>query len=616
MSIQRLPEHIVNKIAAGEVVQRPASVLKELVENSLDAGASSIKVLLKDQGSTLIQVIDNGCGIAEDELTTAFERHATSKLRAFADLETILTLGFRGEALASIAAVSRVSVKTRTAGSALGTHGTIEGGRVVSVEPVATPVGTNFAVKDLFYNVPARRHFLKSASTEFRHCLDSFTYLALSRLDVRFELYSNGKEVYNLPNTTRDLNGLEDRISRLFQGKPVSKWIPVSAEEGGVQLDGLICHPSEDIARRSRGTFFVNGRWIQQRYFDHAVRTAYGSLLTEKQGIYFALSLTVDPRHVDVNVHPTKAEVSFDDESGVYGFIQRSIRSAIAQGLGMPNISTPDPSRPFWEQQTASQPTRDSSAWNPSEYQKGEDRSSQTSGSVPRGVGLSLSDLLYSPEPVNANIPEDSREKTSQDALFDEGDVSRYGPIWYHASLPFLFFSSEHGLMVGHLVRIMAKLLYEGVALPDGLIPTATQEDLFGATLHVTSTVYRWVEDHQDELAERSISLSPLGGNTLSVSGLPSHLNLAALQAHLEEVVSQSGPQGNRDNDAQLWDLCQRRARAAVANGLNPAMVSTIVVALHRTTLPHFTPSGGLTMVPYAVEEINRRFNRRVDDPR
>jgi DNA mismatch repair ATPase MutL len=170
--------------------------------------------------------------------------------------------------------------------------------------------------------------------------------------------------------------------------------------------------------------------------------------------------------------------------------------------------------------------------------------------------------------------------------------------------------------MVGHLVRIMAKLLYEGVALPDGLIPTATQEDLFGATLHVTSTVYRWVEDHQDELAERSISLSPLGGNTLSVSGLPSHLNLAALQAHLEEVVSQSGPQGNRDYDAQLWDLCQRRARAAVANGLNPAMVSTIVVALHRTTLPHFTPSGGLTMVPYAVEEINRRFNRRVDDPR
>lgn len=615
MSIQRLPEHIVNKIAAGEVVQRPASVLKELVENSLDAGAGSIRVLLKDQGSTLVQVIDDGCGIAEDELTIAFERHATSKLRAFADLETVMTLGFRGEALASIAAVSRVSVKTRVEGTTLGAHGTIEGGRLVSMEPTATPVGTNFAVKDLFFNVPARRHFLKSGSTEFRHCLDTFTYLALSRLDVRFELYSNDKEVYHLPRTTRDLEGLEDRIGRLFQGKPVNKWIAVTAEEGGVHLDGLISHPSEDIARRSRGTFFVNGRWIQQRYFDHAVRSAYGSLLTEKQGIYFALSLTVDPRHVDVNVHPTKAEVSFDDESGVYGFIQRSIRSAIAQGLGMPSVSLTEPRKPFWEQQMESRPQRDSSTWNPSDFPKGQERSMETLGSMSKGMGLSLSDLLYRPEPLIANSYEDSGDDATQDLLVEDGNASRYGPIWYHASLPFLFFSSEHGLMVGHLVRIMAKLLYEGEVLPDGLIRAATQEDLFGATLNVTTDVYRWVEDHQDELAKRSISLSPLGGNTLAVSGLPSHLDLVALRAHLEEVVSQAGLRQDRDYNTRLWDLCSRRARAIVSAGLNPTMVSTIVVALHRTKLPHFTPSGALTMVPYAVEEINRRFNRRVDDP-
>ena len=307
--IQLLPDHVANQIAAGEVVQRPASVVKELLENAVDAGAATIQLIVKDGGKTLIQVVDDGIGMSPTDARLSFERHATSKIRSAEDLFKLHTKGFRGEALASIAAIAHVEMHTRPKDEEVGTHLKMEGSTVVSQEVVVTPIGTSIAVKNLFYNIPARRNFLKSNQVEFRHITDEFHRVALAHPGINFYFFHNGSELFHLT-----AHSLKKRIVQVFGHKTDEKLVPVREETQVVTIEGFICKPS--FAKKSRGEqfFFVNDRFIKSPYLHHAILSAFEGLIKPEAHPGYFLYLTVDPTSIDINIHPTKTEIKFDDE--------------------------------------------------------------------------------------------------------------------------------------------------------------------------------------------------------------------------------------------------------------------------------------------------------------
>jgi len=324
--IKLLPDHVANQIAAGEVVQRPASVVKELLENAIDAGATTIKLIIKGGGKTLIQVIDDGKGMSETDARLSFERHATSKIEKAEDLFNLGTKGFRGEALASIAAIAHVEMQTKTEASELGTHLKIEGSKVIFQELAAVPKGTSMSVKNLFFNIPARRNFLKSDTVERRHITDQFHRVALAHPQIAFQYYVNGGELFGLPKSN-----LRQRIVHIFGSKTNQKLVPVSEETEVVKISGFILKP--EFAKKSRGEqfFFVNDRFIKNPYLHHAVVAAFDGLI--KQGHYpgYFLYLAVDPGAIDINIHPTKTEVKFDDEHTLYAILRATIKHSLGQ---------------------------------------------------------------------------------------------------------------------------------------------------------------------------------------------------------------------------------------------------------------------------------------------
>src|SRR6202012_2929478 len=328
--IQLLPDAVANQIAAGEVVQRPASAVKELIENAIDAGADKIQLILKDAGKSLIQVIDNGAGMSVTDARMCFERHATSKIRKAEDLFAIRTMGFRGEAMASIAAIAQVELKTRRHEDEVGTCITIEGSEVISQEACSANTGTSISVKNLFYNTPARRNFLKSNPVEMRYIIDELQRVALANPQIFFTLHHNGQEVYHLPGTT-----LKQRIIHLFGNNYNERLVPVEEDTIVVKLHGFVGKP--EYAKRTRGEqfFFVNNRFIKDAYLTHAVLLAFKELLPEDTFPLYVLFIDIDPAKIDINVHPTKTEIKYQDEQTIYAII----RSAVKRSLGRYNIT-------------------------------------------------------------------------------------------------------------------------------------------------------------------------------------------------------------------------------------------------------------------------------------
>ncbi|MGB5202609.1 MAG: DNA mismatch repair endonuclease MutL, partial [Eudoraea sp.] len=324
--IQLLPDHVANQIAAGEVVQRPASVVKELLENAIDAGATTIKLIVKDGGKTLIQIVDDGLGMSVTDARLSFERHATSKINCAEDLFHLNTKGFRGEALASIAAIAHVEMNTRPEGDEVGTLLKIEGSKVLSQEVAVTPKGTSVSVKNLFFNIPARRKFLKSNQVELRHITDEFHRVALAHPSVHFYFYNNNSELFNLPSTN-----LKKRVVHIFGSKTKEKLVPVEEETQVVKISGFICKP--EYAKKSRGEqfFFVNNRFIKSPYLHHAVMASFEGLLRPDTSPGYFLYLEVDPTTIDINIHPTKTEIKFDDEHTLYAILKSTIKHSLGQ---------------------------------------------------------------------------------------------------------------------------------------------------------------------------------------------------------------------------------------------------------------------------------------------
>ena len=331
--IQLLPDAIANQIAAGEVIQRPASVVKELLENAVDAGSTQVKLIVKDAGKTLLQVIDNGCGMSETDARMCFERHATSKIRTSADLFSIRTMGFRGEAMASIAAVAQVELKSRRRTDELGTRINIEATAVKSQQPCQCSEGTSISVKNLFYNVPARRNFLKTNAVEMRHIIDEFQRVALANPDVFFSLHHNRVELFHLPK-----GNLRQRVVGIFGANSNKKLVPINEDTDIVKLTGFIGKPN--FARKTRGEqfFFVNNRFVKSGYLNHAIMGAYEELLQKDTYPFYTIFIEIDPRSIDINVHPTKQEIKFEDERLVYNYLKVAVRHALGQYNISPSI--------------------------------------------------------------------------------------------------------------------------------------------------------------------------------------------------------------------------------------------------------------------------------------
>ena len=328
--IQLLPDHVANQIAAGEVVQRPASVVKELLENAIDAGADDIKLIIKDAGKTLVQVIDNGKGMSVTDARLSFERHATSKIKSAEDLFQLNTKGFRGEALASIVAIAHVELKTKRPDDELGTAIEIEGSVVKSQEVTVTPTGTSVAVKNLFFNIPARRNFLKSDTVELRHITDEFHRVALAHPSIAFAFYHNGSELFNVPN-----ENYRQRVVHIFGNKTNERLVPVEEDTEVLKISGFVGKPEYSKKTRSEQFFFVNQRFIKSPYLNHAISAAFEGLLKDGYHASYFLNLTVDPKTIDINIHPTKTEIKFDDEHTLYAIL----RSAVKHSLGQFNIA-------------------------------------------------------------------------------------------------------------------------------------------------------------------------------------------------------------------------------------------------------------------------------------
>ena len=597
--IRVMPELLANKIAAGEVVQRPASAAKELVENALDAGASRVEVVIRDSGRTLIQVIDDGCGLSRSDATRCFERHATSKIREIEDLERILTLGFRGEALSSIASVSRVELRTRRREDDDATCVRVDGGVLEDAEPCAAPGGTSISVRQLFYNVPARRSFLKSDSTELKHLIDVVQAAALAHPAVGFVLRSDEAVLFESgADATPD--GLSSRVGDLF-GFAAGDLVQVDEATSYLHVHGVVGRPS--IRRKSRGDqyLFVNRRPVRSPYLDHAVFSAFRGVLPEGTFPFFALFLDIDPRHVDVNVHPAKSEVKFDDERGVYGMLKAVVSRALSIAEGLPRVEAGAPN--LLDGSSPSGPLSGPSWKRPPE------RSAD-----PPGM---LSALLYSgavSEPSQpAPAPELLPSMATEARVGDRPDLRSEGRLWQLQDT-YIVAPIRTGLMIVDQHAAHERILYERSleSLDEGF--GLSQQLLFPRTVDFSVADFALLGELLTDLKSIGFDVELLSGRTAMIRGVPAGIRTGDEEKILEDVIAQYREFERTERLRGRTNLARSLARrSAIRAGtrLDPQEMRSLIDQLFECSLPYTGPDGSPTLVRIGTEELDRRFGRR-----
>lgn len=625
--IQVMPETLANKIAAGEVVQRPASAVKELVENALDAGADQIKVLLKSAGRDLIQVIDNGCGMGAEDALACFQRHATSKIREIEDLEHLLTLGFRGEALASIAAVAQVELRTKRRTDAAGYRVRIDSGVLKEQGPFATPDGTSFAVRNLFFNVPARRNFLKSPATEFKHVVETFQFLALSNPFVGFTLLHEDSPFYELtPAPLDDLHeALRHRIVELFGREQGDGLVAVQETTSYLSVYGFVGRPA--FSRKSRGEqfLFVNGRYVKNRYLDHAVAVAYEDTLPDGTWPFFALFLQIDPRHVDVNVHPTKAEVKFDDERGVYGFLRAVVKKALGMADLTPQLDlAPGPTGGDDRVETSARTARPAPVpWAEGAFSRlpsETDPTRRSAAYVPLGT---LSERLYAPdadEPMRSPVPvaagppqgEVVASQATESATAEREAPAPESLLWQLHDA-YILTQIRSGLMIIDQNAAHERILYEKArhSLQDGF--GLSQQLLFPHTIEVSPADYELIRELQEDLRSLGFLLDFFSGRSVVVRGVPADIRTGNERMILEEILEQY--KSNQDTlrirgHENVARSMARRSAIAPGTKLSAKEMRTLIDQLFLCEMPYASPYGRPTMVKITKEELEKRFGR------
>lgn len=619
--IQLLPDSVANQIAAGEVIQRPASLLKELMENSVDAGATSVQVIVKDAGRTLVQVIDNGSGMSETDARMAFERHATSKIKNAGDLFSIRTMGFRGEALASIAAVAHVELITRTADSELGTRIVIAGSQVETQEPVNSPQGSNFLIKNLFYNVPARRRFLKSNATELRHIIGEFQRVALANPQVAFSLVHNDQFIFTL--TT---GNLKQRITGVMGKQTQNHLIPVNTDATVVKIHGFTGKPQS--ARKSPGDqfFFVNNRFMRHPYLHKAVLDAYANLIAQDAYPSYFLFFDISPEFIDVNIHPTKTEIKFEDETLIWKVLNASIRESLGKFNEMPSIDFntegqvqipipqhhPDLTVPSVEYNPEYNPFKPQSYSGTnslkSDFTKQDTRNWE---SLYRDFESPVEDE-WDTTPETITLPSKSNaDSTQPDEPTLLNETVTQGNTYFQVKNRFILTPVKSGLMVIDQRRAHERILFEQFLESITTKRSASQQILFPETLHFSAADALLLNEINNDLKVFGIDLKDTGNGSFLVQGLPSELEKTDSRLVIEKII-ESCKTGEMDPEKEVKEqLAAIMARNACMNQgeiLTNQEMTSLVSSLFRCKMPNYTPSGKPVISIIENEELDGRF--------
>ena len=594
MELRILPKNIADMIAAGEVVQRPASVVKELMENAVDAGATDVKVIILDAGRTLIQVIDNGCGMTPDDAVLCFERHATSKLASVEDLHNITSFGFRGEALASIAAVADVTLRTRRQDAELGVEVTFSGSEHTGTKEVSAPTGSNFAVRNLFYNIPARRKFLKSDNVEFRHIVEEFQRVALTRPDVAFTLTHNGKDIH----VVKPGRSHKFRIQDLLGTSVVGEIMDISAETSIGTVNGYVGRP--ESAKKTLGNqfFFVNGRYFRSPYLHKAVMKAYENLVPEGVTPSYFIFLEVDPATLDVNIHPTKTEIKFMEEQMLFQTIYGAVREALGRAGAGGGIDFDNP-----EAREMPLPGRSFQEYRPA------------------GIPSEGADFSYNPfDPVEDFVPQAQPYK---DYSSHVDRHENYGVLFEERTLPtaqilvvqgkYIITQSASGLMMVHIRRAQERLLYQRFYKALTAEAHVTQTALFPVQVNV-GTAGKLVFDENALLLEKlGFDIAPFGNDVVVVNGVPE--GFSAEPGKAEETVREVLRVLSEDKTALPGIMEQTMAEKFAAVGAasapkisSPIEAQRLLDALLQGENPEFTPSGRKIISIVSLEDVEKRF--------
>ena len=544
--IRLLSDTVANQIAAGEVIQRPASAVKEMLENAVDSGASRIQLILLDAGKTLIQIIDDGCGMTDTDARLCFERHATSKIRKIDDLFTLHTMGFRGEALASIASVAQVELKTRKAEFEVGSRLVIEGGSHVSQDEAAVPAGTSISVKNLFYNVPARRNFLKSNPVETRHIQEEFIRVAMANPHIHFSMHHNESQVFDLRS-----GNFRQRIAGLFGAGYNERLVPVEEETSIVRIEGYIGKP--EFSRKNRGEqyFFVNNRFIKDNYLHHAVSAAFDSLITKDSYPSYWLKLFVDPALIDVNIHPTKTEIKFQHDKDVYAILRAAVKRALGRYSVAPSLDfeqEPAFDLPLSKlSETPVQPrVQINPNYNPFQTDKpasADNRSFARPASFQRSPSVSPTDVrvwleTHQEQPVQQELTvKDIRDNPIVDLLnvFEDLDDFRFVQVGAGMAVA----AHQRGMVVFDVLGARERILYERFLLSFTRQQANTQQQLFPPQINLSPTDFALIRELSDELRKMGFDIAEFGQQTIVVQGTPSGMEPGSEQSTLQQLLEQ-----------------------------------------------------------------------------
>ena len=605
--INLLSDHIANQIAAGEVIQRPSSAVKELLENAIDAEATEIQLVIKDAGKELIQVIDNGKGMSPTDARMSFERHATSKIQKIEDLFTIRTMGFRGEALASMAAVAQIELKTRRAEDEVGTQIVIEGTEVLSQGACAAAKGTNIMLKNLFFNVPARRNFLKSNTTELRNIVDEFTRIALACPSVHFRFFSNGTEQYNLSS-----GSLKARIVALFGNSYDKKLVPVSEQTDFLNINGFVGKP--DAASKTRGTqyFFLNNRFIRSNYLNHALVQAYEGLIPKELFPFYILFLELDPARVDVNVHPTKQEVKFEDDQLMYAYLNASVKHALARNNIAPSLDfslsseiqqLPSVQLP----QSATDIDRAGSGYLSNSFaQKNQAHFIDKKDGLSRWkeayeISNNISEKHLNQPEIQSSIP----SSISQNAALGSNS-SKQNILLMQGSM--LVTTVKSGLMYIHIRRAQERIWYERLMSQweDG--KTASQRVLFPLSYEVAPQDEALLLSILPDMARVGFDISHFGKNTFVIQGIPQGMLAGEEKNVLDELLEHSKHENNKalelNAHSMLIKMARRLARANT-DYQQAENQQALIDELFACSQPELSPLGKKIFGVIAKEELD-----------
>lgn len=581
--IQLLPDSVANQIAAGEVIQRPASVIKELVENAIDADAKTINVVVVDAGKTSIQVIDDGKGMSETDARLSFERHATSKIRKADDLFALRTMGFRGEALASIAAVAQVELHTRMADDEVGTHLSLAGCKVTSQEPCSCPVGSNFQVENLFFNVPARRKFLKSNSTELNNILAAFERIALVYPHIRFTLHSNNAELLHLRDTT-----LRQRIVDIFGKRINHDLLPLDVETSLCRITGFVGKPEAAKKKGAHQYFFVNGRYMKHAYFNKAVMSAYERLVPVGEQVPYFLYFEVDPNSIDVNIHPTKTEIKFDNEQAIWQILTAAVREAVGKFSDVPTIDFDTVGKPdipvFGGAVGISAPKI---SYNPS-YDPFKETAAVGRQTIPDQW-----EQLYQPAVQKQEIEQPLFENVQAQKATDL--VAEKSPSHYQYKGKYIMTAVKSGLMIIDQHRAHVRVLYDQYLAQLKARKAHSQKVLFPDVVQFAPAEVVALDKVLPEMHELGFELTDLGGNSYSVNSIPAGLEGLQVDNLVHDMVAavlQQGMTVKEEVDGALALSLARNAAIPQGQVLSNEEMEDLVNQLFASSNPNHTPDG------------------------